>query len=109
MNVRRKVCGVVLVFIDEHGHAIAHAGGERLARSVAHGQILRRGASQAPAEHGDARVRARVCFEPDPAAIVRLDGLPRPVVAVRAFGNAIVPQVAAEFIGAYLDAEAMTA
>jgi hypothetical protein len=31
------------------------------------------------------------------------------VVAVRAFGNAIVPQVAAEFIGAYLDAEAMTA
>jgi DNA (cytosine-5)-methyltransferase 1 len=30
------------------------------------------------------------------------DGIPRRM-AIRGFGNAIVPQVAAEFIGAYLD------
>lgn len=33
------------------------------------------------------------------------DGLSRRVAAMRAYGNAIVPQVAAEFIGAYLDCE----
>ena len=40
--------------------------------------------------------------EPDPSWIV--DGLSGEGLAVGAFGNAIVPQVAAEFIGAYLDA-----
>ena len=34
------------------------------------------------------------------------DGLPSRVGAMRAYGNAIVPQVAAEFIGAYLDVKA---
>ena len=40
--------------------------------------------------------------KPDPSWIV--DGLSGEGFAVGAYGNAIVPQVAAEFIGAYLDA-----
>jgi hypothetical protein len=55
---------------------------------------------EAPAEHSDTGLRARVCFEPNPGTLVRIDGLPRPVGQVRAFGNAIVPQVAAAFIEA---------
>jgi hypothetical protein len=39
----------------------------------------------------------------DAGSVVRPDGLSARMVALSGFGNAIVPQVAAEFIGAYLD------
>lgn len=42
--------------------------------------------------------------EPDVGRVAH--GVPGRVGRLRAYGNAIVPQVAAEFIGAYLDAEA---
>jgi DNA (cytosine-5)-methyltransferase 1 len=79
---------------------VAHAGGAGLARPFSHGEGLRRSTGEAPAEHCDTGLRARVCFEPNPGTLVRIDGLPRPVGQVRAFGNAIVPQVAAAFIEA---------
>lgn len=81
---------------------VAHAWREGLARSFTYGQGLCGGADEAPTEHGDAGLRARICFEPDPGALVRVDGLPRPVGQVRAFGNAIVPQVAQVFIESYM-------
>jgi DNA (cytosine-5)-methyltransferase 1 len=44
----------------------------------------------------------------NPGIVVREDGLSDRVALLRGFGNAIVPEVAAEFIGAYLEAEAAT-
>jgi DNA (cytosine-5)-methyltransferase 1 len=82
---------------------VADASSERLARSVPYGEGLRSGESSPSAKHRDAGLRARVCFEPDPGTLVRIDGLPRPVGQVRAFGNAIVPQIAAEVIAAFMD------
>lgn len=43
-------------------------------------------------------VPTRVHFLPDPATVESIHGIPRPVGLVRAFGNSIVPQLAAEFI-----------
>ncbi|WFP89856.1 DNA cytosine methyltransferase [Ensifer adhaerens] len=40
---------------------------------------------------------------------IMVDGFPGRVAAVGAFGNAIVPQLAAEFVGAYLDIERLAA
>lgn len=82
---------------------------ERLARPFENRPRVCGTARQAPAEHGDARLSARVCFEPDAGAIARIDGLPRPVGPVHAAGNSIVPQIAAEFIGAYLDCDRVAA
>ncbi len=82
---------------------VADACREGLAGPVTHRQSLCGGSSATSAEHCDVGVRARICFEPDPGTLVRVDGLPRPVGQVRGFGNAIVPQVAAAFIEAYLD------
>lgn len=82
---------------------VAHARGPRLAGPVTYRESIRLGTEAPPAEHGDASLRARIYFEPDARAIEPIDGLPRPVGQVRGFGNAIVPQLAAEFIGAYRD------
>lgn len=43
---------------------------------------------------------------PEPDIPRSIDAVPDRMALVRAFGNAIVPQVATEIIGAYLDAEA---
>ena len=85
---------------------VAHAGSTGLARPVAHGESVCSGADTPSAEHGDAGLRARICFEPNPGTLVRIDGLPRPVGQVRAYGNAIVPQVAAEFVMAAMESPA---
>jgi DNA (cytosine-5)-methyltransferase 1 len=39
----------------------------------------------------------------EPGSFPLAHGIPARVVRLRAYGNSIVPQVAAEFIGAYLD------
>ncbi len=66
---------------------------------------LRRITSAAPAEHGNGSIHSGFRDLSNPNSIVAADGVSRPVGIVRAFGNAIVPQVAAEFIGAYLDVD----
>lgn len=83
---------------------VADAGGTGLARPVTHRDRVCFSAREAPAEHGHSGLPARVCFEPDTESLVRIDGLPRPVGKVRAFGNSIVPQIAAEFIKAFIEA-----
>lgn len=50
--------------------------------------------------HGGASLHQRIQARPNPASTLRVDGLSRPVGIVRGFGNAIVPQLAAEFIRA---------
>lgn len=42
----------------------------------------------------------------EPGTFPLVDGVPARLAQIRAYGNAIVPQVAAEFIGAYLDVSA---
>lgn len=69
---------------------------------LAYRESIRGSAEAASAKHGDVGIRARIRFQPDPDSIVRIDGLPRPVGEVRAFGNAIVPQIAAQFIESYM-------
>jgi DNA (cytosine-5)-methyltransferase 1 len=82
---------------------VAHASDAGLAGPVQHGEGICGGQAAPPAKHRDAGLRTRVCFEPNPDALVRIDGLPRPVGYVRGFGNAIVPQVAAQFIKATIE------
>lgn len=81
---------------------VANAGRSGLARPIAHGHGIRggTGTGTAPAQHGDGGLRSRIRFEPSPGAIEPINGLPRPVGIVRGFGNAIVPEIAAEFIAA---------
>lgn len=82
---------------------VADSSGEGLARPEQQRDGIRSGTASASAKCGDPILRARVRHEPDPVTALRFDGIPRPVGIVRAFGNAIVPQVAAEFVRAYLD------
>lgn len=51
---------------------------------------------------GDGKTRR---IEPGLAPLV--DGVPARVVRIRGYGNAIVPQVAAEFVMAFMEAEQM--
>lgn len=65
-------------------------------------------AAQAPlSEHGDPLARARRALDGDFGDLLPCDGLSVVLerAALKGYGNAIVPQLAAEFIGAYLDAE----
>lgn len=64
------------------------------------GKGLRITAGASPAECGDRGVYARILHEPDALSVRKTDGLSRGVGFVHGFGNAIVPQVAAEFIRA---------
>lgn len=82
---------------------VAHARGEGLARPIEYRDSIRGCPGTPSTEHGNAGLPARIRFEPNSTAIMRIDGLPRPVGQVRSFGNAIVPQVAAEFIAAYME------
>ncbi len=67
--------------------------------------VPRRQAAPYPVD-GDPMADARAAVAGDYGALLRGDGLPVGVerCATHGYGNAIVPQVAAEFIGAYLDA-----
>lgn len=64
--------------------------------------------AQAPfAVYGDPLARARRALDGDISDLLPCDGLSVVLerAALKGYGNAIVPQAAAEFIGAYLDAE----
>jgi DNA (cytosine-5)-methyltransferase 1 len=64
-----------------------------------------RGGSTSEAEDNAATGRIKWPAEPDIPRVAY--GVSARVAKLRAYGNAIVPQVGAAFIGAFLDAEAM--
>ncbi len=84
---------------------VANAGGERLAGSVRERKGVCSVKGPASAERSDSGVFEGVFDVPYPADLPAPHGIPRPVGQLRAYGNAIVPQVAAEFIKAYLATE----
>ncbi|MDJ0513124.1 MAG: DNA cytosine methyltransferase [Methyloceanibacter sp.] len=59
---------------------------------------------KASAEHSDCGIPARLWDSADTCPAYWFDGLPRPVGVASAYGNAISPQIAAEFISAYQEA-----
>jgi DNA (cytosine-5)-methyltransferase 1 len=77
--------------------------------AIRQGQPLETGATWAPA-YGESLRSDRRPWPPGPGEIDRIpvlaNGLPGVVGGCKGYGNAIVPQVAAEFIGAYLDVRA---
>lgn len=85
---------------------MAHASNERLARSVAHGQGLCGGSGQASTKLRNTGLPVGLYQPGDPCAVLPPDALSRPVGIVRAFGNAIDPELAAEVIRAYMEATA---
>lgn len=85
---------------------VADAGRQGSSRPLADGDCAPRMVWPEELQRSHARVSARVFPKSDRASVLPLDGSARRVDAVRAFGNAIVPQVAAEVIGAYLDTQA---
>jgi hypothetical protein len=56
---------------------------------------------EAEIERGGRRYRAQWRIEPGLSIVA--DGVPARVGKIGAFGNAIVPQLAAEFLAAYMD------
>lgn len=89
-------------FAREHGAAqsLAHAnGGDGYGRGGAL-QVGRFGSAGEAQDDGDAR---RIEWPVEPAVDRVAHGVPNRVGALRGFGNAIVPQVAAEFIAAAIE------
>jgi DNA (cytosine-5)-methyltransferase 1 len=77
---------------------VAHSRGQSISRPVQEWRCLRSVKGQAPAEHGHDRLPAWIFDCENPDTIGQANGVRRPVGEVRAYGNAIVPQVAAAFI-----------
>ena len=78
--------------------AVGNTGSEDVARLEQEGRDLRRQPSAAQSLDGLPVVFAGVCDHADSVPHWSPDGLSRPVGPVRAYGNAIVPQVAAAFV-----------
>ena len=83
---------------------VAHPGDPGSSRSLSDGESPPGLVRPEKLQCGDFGLSARLFPGSDRTSVLPLDGSARRVDAVRAFGNAIVPQVAAEVIGAYLDA-----
>jgi len=82
---------------------MAYARDSRFSRSIEQWDVICSVESEASAEHGYGGISSWLFDCTNPDSIGAVDGLWRPVGQVRAYGNAIVPQVAAEFIKASLE------
>ncbi len=106
-------CGAVVLAAGAYGAAherrrlywVADAQREGRERSEHHGRV-QSGSGPEHAIDGDTLAESRAALAGDYSGLLPGDGLPVGVerCATHGYGNAIVPQVAAEFIGAYLDA-----
>jgi len=77
---------------------LAHTRGERLQRLVTEWKSVLCQPTTPSTKFSNQSLYRRLQQQPDPIFTRMVDGLSRPVDIVRAFGNAIVPSVAAEFI-----------
>ena len=77
---------------------MANARGQGISRLVEQRDSLRSTTGPASAKPRDGGIRPWIFDCSNPDTVVPSNGVRRPVGEVRAFGNAIVPQVAAEFI-----------
>lgn len=75
---------------------------ESISGFIKEGGSLCRRENRASTKPSDRCVPAWLFDCSNPSSIIATDGVRRPVGQVRAFGNAIVPQVAAQFIGAMM-------
>ncbi len=85
---------------------VAHASGEGLAGSLCERGSLRSLQSPSSTKPCDPSLLEGLFDVPHPHDLPNPYGIPRPVGEIKTYGNAIIPQVAAEFIRAYLEAEA---
>ena len=82
---------------------VADAGNEKPQRHFEQKRSLCGVQSRTPTVCSDRSLSSWFFDGPTPNSVSKIDGLPRPVGEMRAFGNAIVPQVAAEFITAFME------
>jgi len=82
---------------------VADTGGEGLEGFELVGNTIRCISTPSSTFGSHCGLLARIHDRPDPAFIVSLDGIPRPVGVVRSLGDSIVPEVAVEFIQAYVE------
>lgn len=112
----------VMLNMEDIGYACAAAGLPACAASAPHHRkriwfVCRNSSGEWPAEEQVKSIRqntgtdricnaenrwARTGYKPDFPLLA--NGVPNRMGRLRAFGNAIVPQIAAEFIGAYMEA-----
>jgi DNA (cytosine-5)-methyltransferase 1 len=103
--------GVGARHIRQRIYFVAHTDGDQSSRHAVGGDQARttkQGARscrqtprrRSPADSGDTGLRSRIFIDPDPRTVPHTDGLSRGVGRVRAYGNSIVPQVAAQFVKA---------
>lgn len=83
---------------------VAESGKPRLAGSLCQGGSLCCQPPPPPAQCCHPSLSEGLYNIPHPNDLPPINGIPRPVGEVQAYGNAIVPQIAAEFISAYLEA-----
>lgn len=82
---------------------VADTRSQSVSRFIEKGVSLRRTTSEASAEPSNGGLSSWLFDCTNPDTVESIDGVRRPVGEVRAFGNAIVPQAAAEFIKAFMD------
>lgn len=90
--------------VREEGALGSGSGGEAMAQPNGEGwQVQRCGLSAGRAFIARGALSANRQWEPEPPVGRVAHGIPAKSHKLRAYGNAIVPQAAAQFIGAYLD------
>lgn len=105
--VNLPASGVGCKFPRERLFFVADTGGPYVEGSESEGQSLCQFQTQAPAQYGDGSLHEGFHILPTAESISPAHGLSRPVGIVRGFGNAIVPQVAAQLIKAYMAIKGM--
>lgn len=82
---------------------VADPCSEGLERHLRQRSGLRSIESTPSAERSNRSLPARIHERPTPASVRHANGVSRPVGDIKAFGNAIVPQLAAAFIRSYME------